>query len=244
MNRFLLRRPLLWLLLAVALAYLPGVFCQRDFWVADETRYAGVLREMVSGGHWIVTYLPVALPDSHLNGIYYPDKPPLYFWGSALAAIVLGRGVTPFAALLVTWLSALGWVVATWRLGQRIVGERAAFTGALLMIPAVLSLLCAQMVRMDMTLAWLTAWALLLFLRAAEPGARGRFPGFYLLAALAILTKGPLGLAFTLLPAVGVLIQRRDGATARRLLVSPGWLIVVALVGGWLVTAWGLGERD
>ncbi len=242
MKRFLRHRPLLWLLLAVALAYLPGALCQRGFWVADETRYAGVLREMVSGGHWIVPYLPVALPDGP-SGIFYPDKPPLYFWGSALASISLG-GITPFAALLVTWLSALGWVIVTWRIGRRIVGDRAAFTGAMLMIPAVLSLLCAQMVRMDMTLAWLTAWALLLFLRAAEPGSRGRFTGFYLLSALAMLTKGPLGLAFTLLPAAAVLIQRRDGATARRLLFSPGWLIVIALVGGWLATAWELGERD
>ena len=227
-------RPLLWLLLAVALAYLPGALCQRGFWVADETRYAGVLREMVSGGHWIVPYL---------DGSYYPDKPPLYFWGSSLIALVIGR-LTPFAALFITWLSAAGWVVVTWRLGQRITGERPALIGALLMIPAVLSLLCAQIVRMDMTMAWLTAWALLLFLRAADPGTRGQFAGFYLLTALAMLTKGPLGLAFTLLPAAGVLMQRRDGKTLRRLLLSPGWLIVIALAGGWLATAWWLGERD
>jgi 4-amino-4-deoxy-L-arabinose transferase-like glycosyltransferase len=63
--------PPLWLLVLLALALWGGEFARRGLWEPDEARYAYVAREMRQGGHWFVP---------HINGVPYPDKPPLMFW--------------------------------------------------------------------------------------------------------------------------------------------------------------------
>ena len=68
------KRHILILIGAALVCYLPALVAPREFWVADETRYAEVLREMIHDGHWIVP---------RLNGQFYADKPPLYFWFSS-----------------------------------------------------------------------------------------------------------------------------------------------------------------
>ena len=57
---------------------------------ADEPRYAQIAREMRETGQYIVP---------HLNAEIYPDKPPLFFWLMALAAVPSGD-VSAFEARL------------------------------------------------------------------------------------------------------------------------------------------------
>ena len=61
----------LWLVVLASLVLLPGVLSPRDFTISDEARYADVMRGMRDEGHWIVPYL---------NGSFYADKPPVFFW--------------------------------------------------------------------------------------------------------------------------------------------------------------------
>lgn len=216
------------------LYYLPGVFSPRDFWVADEARYADVLREMIEKGHWLVTYL---------NGEFYPDKPPAYFWLCA-AVSRLGGAITPRACLVVTWLSALGTVLATYALGRSISGARPAFLGTLAMVATLLFLGCAQIVRMDMLLAFFVVVAAWAFWEGFRRRRARYYAVFYLAAGLAILAKGPLGLAFPFLPAVAFLLWRREWKELRRFAAGPGILVTILLVGGWLAAAWMAGEQE
>jgi len=59
-----------------------------DLWNPDEPRYAQVAREMIETGSY-------ALP--HINGVIYPDKPPLFFWMIAGASFPFGD-VNAFSA--------------------------------------------------------------------------------------------------------------------------------------------------
>jgi 4-amino-4-deoxy-L-arabinose transferase-like glycosyltransferase len=78
-----------------------NLFFPRFLWIQDEARYGEVTREMVTTGNYMVPTL---------DGEFYPDKPPLYFWALALQSKI--SGMNAFSFRLVTVLSLLGFAVA------------------------------------------------------------------------------------------------------------------------------------
>jgi hypothetical protein len=62
----------------------------RALWFSDEIRYANVFENVIHGGKWLVMYL---------NGVPYPDKPPVYFWFlTALLPVYKAAGPALFMA--------------------------------------------------------------------------------------------------------------------------------------------------
>jgi 4-amino-4-deoxy-L-arabinose transferase-like glycosyltransferase len=228
------KRYILILILMTLLYVLPGVFSPRDFWVEDEARYAEVLREMVHGGEWIVP---------HLNGTFYPDKPPLYFWLCAAAALIIGK-ITPAGCMFITLLSALGTVIVTCFFGALLFNRRSGFLGALILLPTLLFLGCAQIVRMDMLLTFFCTAAIYFFYLGYQNRKNSYYTLFYIFTALAVLTKGPFGFSFSFLPAVIFLIQKRAWRTLRQFIFHRGFLLFFLISGGWLVLSWVTGHSD
>ena len=72
------RRDALVLLGFMALLLIPSLFT-RDLWNPDEPRYMEVARQMTVTGNYLVP---------HLNGQLYPDKPPMFFWLTALLLVM------------------------------------------------------------------------------------------------------------------------------------------------------------
>jgi hypothetical protein len=226
-------RGLALLLALAAIVLLPGVLSQRDFTVSDEARYAEVMREMRDDGHWLVPYL---------NGSFYPDKPPVFFWLALAAGRVTG-GLNPHAGTLVAVLSALGLLAVTWWMGRHAHGDRAGMASACVLLGFVVFLLCAQVVRMDMTMALLVALSMA-SIQAGLGANRWGYFASHAAAGLAVLVKGPLGLLFPLVAALAVFARRRAWTEMRRYLLNPGLLVAAVLVGGWLAVAWGTGEHQ
>lgn len=213
---------------------LPGLLSKRDFWVEDEARYAEVVREIRVDGRWLVP---------HLNSYIYPDKPPVYFWIATLITYLTGS-VTPLSFLMVSWLSALGCVLVTYAFGRYLGDALSGSLGALVLLSSLLFLAAAQIVRMDMLFTLFTSLSLYCFYRGYKE-EKGRFYTlFYLAAALAVLTKGPLGMAFTFIPAAACLWRDSGPGRWRRWLVHPGLILFVGLVLGWLLAAWAAGYHD
>lgn len=189
------------LLLLVAL---PFLFLHLDFPLLDpdEGLYAAMAQAMQAGGDWVVP---------RANGIPYVEKPPLYFWLTALA--LAAAGPAEWAVRLWSPLGALGAVLLTWRLGRRLYGPRAGLLAGLALASMAGSALFARRAATDFLFAFCLTLAVYGFVRDAErPGAgRGRFLLFYLGAALGVLAKGLIGLVF---PALIVLVAR---GVARRL---------------------------
>ncbi|PWV58916.1 ArnT family glycosyltransferase [Plasticicumulans acidivorans] len=174
----------------LALHALP-LLVHRELWVQDEARYGEVLREMLESGRWLVP---------HLNGHPYPDKPPLYFWGVAMLGGLVGQGELAFRlfSLLSTLLATLG----TWTLGRRLYGARAGLWAALCFLGMLVTVVVGQIARMDMALTAATVWAWVGLLEHARSGSRAALLGFWSGAALALAFKGPIALAFTVVPAL------------------------------------------
>ncbi len=225
---------LLLIILSTFIYYIPGIFSPRDFWVEDEARYAEVVREMITSGDILVM---------HLNDHPYPDKPPIYFWLAALTSMLFGK-ITVFSFMLVTWLSTLGTVLTTYYFGQKLFNQNTAIYGVSILMSLFLFVACASIVRMDMLMTFFITLALYQFWLGKKNQKAIRYSLFWTFSALAVLTKGPLGIAFTLLPVVGFLIIERDWINLRKLIINPGPFLFLVFVLGWLCLAWLVGYRD
>jgi 4-amino-4-deoxy-L-arabinose transferase-like glycosyltransferase len=185
----------------------------------DEGRYAEIPREMWQRGEWVVPYLQ-AEP--------YLDKPPLLYWLVMLSYALLG--VHDWSARLVPALAVHGSVLLTYLFGRRLLGERAAFWGALALALAPAFVGMGRLLVLDGVLAF---WVTLSLFSAFEAVRRGELRrGWWLLAALAcglgVLTKGPVAVVLLVPPLWAHL--RLTGGTR---LGVRAWLLfagVVALV--------------
>ena len=214
------------LLLALWLVLLAGF---RPLSLPDEGRYGGVAYEMVVSGDWLTPTL---------FGLPYFHKPPLMYWLDAAAMQVLGPSALALrmAPLLGGWLVGLAvWLEARRRGGQTLAVEA-------LTLVAVLPLLYlgAQYANHDMLVAGWVSLAIVAARQALEglelPQPLDAAPPRRLTwvcvawsaAALAVLSKGLIGVvlpALVLLP--GLLLQRRWAGL--RLLLHP---LALALFAG------------
>lgn len=205
----------------------------RDPWDPDETRYLEVTHELLSSGN------PFFL---HFNGEAYTDKPPLFFWLLApLVAAFGAQSALPGAVLsLLCWL-ALG--LASARLGRAAgLDPRAARWGPLLTLTALMPALLSGGCRMDLLFAVWCTLALERLIRLSDRPVDGRSHLLlWLWIALAVLTKGPLVLAFL---ACGLVLAGRGGrAVAWRAVAGWGPLLAVGIISVWLMPAALTGGR-
>ena len=226
-------RPLLALILLALVLYLPSVWL-RDPWSPDEPRYAEVAREMVSRGDYI-------LP--HLNGEVYAEKPPLFFWLGIGAGMLPG---VPFESglRLVSAIAALLTLVLTFRLGRRLIDAQTGWLAAIILATSSMFVMHATTGVIDGTLTLLVTAAIAAGLSARHARSDVIWALFYILAGLAIITKGPVGLA---VPA-GVLLLvalQQDGVRGLRAF-HPLWgLAIMGFIAAlWLGPAIARGGRE
>ncbi len=154
----------------------------------DEGRYAEIPREMVATGDWVTP---------RLNGVLYFEKPPFFYWLTALAIQVGGMR----EVALRFWPAALGLLgcLAVYATGRRIYGRATGIFSAITLGTSLLYFALSQIILLDMAVSVFIAGALCFFLLAVrEPPGRARLflmLGFYICMAIATLTKGLIGLA-------------------------------------------------
>ena len=195
----------------------------------DEGLYAAIAREMLARGDWIVP---------HVNGLPYLEKPPLYFWLTALTFKLFGP--SEWATRVWGAMSALGTVLLTWRIGRRLYGAPAGLMAGVVMASVVGNALYVRRASTDQLFVFCLTLAMYGFLRDAERPDRGRvrFLLFYAGAALAVLAKGFLGVVFPLLiVGIGMAVVRRLGW--RELNLLRGAAVFAALAVPWhALLAW------
>lgn len=183
------RRDLLWLTLLFGLlfGFRLGSYPLGN---PDEGRYAEIPREMVVSGDWITP---------RLNGVNYFEKPPLMYWTTAAALLVLGP--SEWAMRAVPALFGLAGVLLTYAAGRRLYGRDAGIGAAAVLGTSLLYFTIAHIILLDMAVSVLMSATLFCFILAVHepPGARRRwlFYGLYASSALAVLTKGLIGVLVT-----------------------------------------------
>lgn len=200
-----------------------------DLWAPDEPYFSEGAREMIMDGEWWVP---------HVNGVVTTDKPPLFFWLIALMSLPFGE-VTPWTARLPSALAALGSLYLVVRMGKRIGGERVAWMAALILATTLMFWQKARAAQIDSLLCVLIWVGLSAFeeWRAGKIGGRRAGLVFWLVAGLAVLAKGPVGLLLPLGIALATLITERRIGEWKRFAPLAGPLLFVFVVGAWMVAA-------
>jgi len=194
----------------------------------DEGRYAEIPREMLLRGDLITPTL---------NYVKYFEKPPLLYWLNAAAMQLFGP--SEFSARLPSALSGLLTVLATYLTARRLYQRRTAILAALILGTSLGFVLQSRIILTDMLLTFCLTGALGAFIVTACQEARSRSRSgwylFYFFCALAVLTKGLIGIVFP----GGIiffylLLSRRWHVLARMRLFS-GTLLFLAVAAPWFI---------
>lgn len=145
----------------------------------DEPVYAETAREMLQYQDFI---------SPRIYGEFWYDKPPMYYWMVAGAFTIFGTG--EFAARFPSALLAVAGIVLVYLSGRKLFTERAGLLAALILATSLEYLYLSKAAVTDMTLTFFLTAALLAFLHKRDYL-------FYGCAALAVVTKGPIGLLFS-----------------------------------------------
>ncbi|MGQ9778957.1 MAG: ArnT family glycosyltransferase [Bacillota bacterium] len=205
---------------------------RESLWEEDEAIYAEIAREMYESGDFVGTFFN-----------YAPrfDKPPLTFWLMTLSYRLFG--VNEFAVRFFSALLGLAGLLLLYAMIRRTHGHRIALSAAFILGTCLEYPFLAMGGVTDMPLTFFT---ILTFYGLWRAYLREE-PWFYLLAALgaalATLTKGPIGVllpggTFVLLVATELLFRRRAGRKIFRLPFLLAFLLYVLLVLPWYLAMW------
>jgi 4-amino-4-deoxy-L-arabinose transferase-like glycosyltransferase len=209
----------------------------RALWFSDEVRYANVLQNVIEAKNWLVMYL---------NGAPYSDKPPVYFWFLAALSPVFPT-LGPPLFMLGSAISSFLFLAATSVFTRRVLGadRHTSLAAGLLLLTCFYFVGVSSYTRMDLLFGAIITLSHVFFFAAWN---RDRAPKLmitaFALAGIAVLTKGPLGLAFPFITGVAYLAWTGRITRLFRRDVLIGFLIFAAIVGGWLGAAWISGEHE
>jgi 4-amino-4-deoxy-L-arabinose transferase-like glycosyltransferase len=218
------------LLLIVALAVIWFVpLGWRHLLPSDEGRYAEMAREMLASGDWITP---------HYNGYKYFEKPPLQTWANALTFAWFGLG--EWQARLYTALTGFAGILLVGFTGARVFNLAAGVFAALVLACAPYWNLMGHFNTLDTGLSFwmeLALCALLLAQRPALPSraARGWMWVCWAAMALAVLSKGLVGVILPGAVLVLYTFVARDWALWKRLYLISGLIVFFAIVTPWFV---------
>ncbi|MEO5915261.1 MAG: glycosyltransferase family 39 protein [Luteolibacter sp.] len=154
----------------------------------DEGRYTEIPREMAVTGDFVTP---------RLDGVKYFEKPPLVYWLSALTFREFG--VNEFTARLWGGIFSLFGVLMTYAAARALYGRGAGIWSAVVLSTTIYYYGLSQIMLLDMAVAVTMSGALFAFIVAMrEPRGKRRFAlfmVFYVMMALATLSKGLIGIA-------------------------------------------------
>lgn len=196
---------------------------------ADEARYAEIAREMAVTGDWITP---------RLNGFKYFGKPPLQLWATALAFTL--SGVDEWAARFWTALTGLLGIAAAAFVATRLRGGAAGLCAAAMLASSLLYVAMGHIGTLDMGLTLFVSLAVFAFALAQRDGVDPRTRRVWMLAAwasaaLAVLSKGPIGIVLPAATVGAYVLIQRDWGLLRRLHLLPGGAIFLAISAPWFV---------
>jgi len=172
------------ILIGMFFAFMLG---NRALSMPDEGRYVEIPREMVVTGDYLTP---------RLNGVKYFEKPVLFYWLESFSIKLFG--LREYTLRLWPALFALFGCLAVYVAGRRLYGRRSGLIASVVLAANLLYYGLGRTIILDMPVSVLLTAALLSFLIGMHevPGLRRRLFlwSFYAFSALAVLTKGLIGI--------------------------------------------------
>ncbi len=198
-----------------------------SLWNPDETRDAGIAREM---------YVTQDFVTPHLNGEAFLEKPPLYYWTCSAVYAVTGRitaGLTRLPAALYGFIG----IFFTFLIGRRLWNNaRTGFMAAGILATSFQYFNMSHYALMDSSLAAFLTAAFYFYLAGGPLG-------FITMVILAFFTKGFVAVA---LAGLVILVDAIRQKTFRRLtfITILGIPVFLIAVGPWVYKLWQAGGEN
>ena len=193
-----------------------------------DASHALVSREMLERGDFVVMFL---------NGIRYLTKAPLHYWAVAASYTVFGQ--TEFATRLPVVLAMILLTLAAFDFGRRFFSARAGFYGGLVTATSLGMFLFTRIMIPEAIYALEFTAIFYLFLRAwtGSLDNRSGYWGVAVLTALAVLTRGLVGIVFPIGAIFLFILLTGQWKRWRELHLFSGALIFLAIAAPWHILA-------
>lgn len=216
-------------LAALFLALWFGTLEYRELFDPTEGRYAEIPREMLASGDWLTP---------RLSGFKYFEKPVLQYWITAAVYGVLGQD--EWTARLWPAVSGLLTLVLVYFMGRRLAGPGAGLIAAASLACTFQFFLYSQVLTLDMGVTFFLTLALGSFLASQDTRQTPIQRRYWLLLtwaamALALLSKGLIGVVLPALVLTAYIAHERDWKLAGRLCWGPGLLVFLAVALPWFI---------
>ncbi len=201
----------------------------------DESIYAAVSKEILENGDWLTL---------RWNKEIWFEKPPLYFWLTALTYSILG--ITEFAARF--WSAALGVVgiITVYFFGKELFGRLAGFSSAMILASTVHWVLQSRNGTLDIMVASFIALTLYFFWKAREKPRFWKFAGLFL--GLTFMTKSVVAviplLVMGIFAAFEIFYDRSFKKYPLKNLLFSCFLVFLLLVLPWHLVMYSLHGKD
>lgn len=218
------------IILLVTLAILLPQLAGYPLLEPDEARYVEIPREMVTTGDYIIP---------HLNSIIYLEKPPFFYWLQTLS--IRAFGIEEMALRFWNAFFAAFSCVMVYIAGSTLYNRRTGWIGAGLLFSSLLFFAMAHFITLDMTLSGLVTGCLFSMIIAlnkpTNTGTRCWFYAAYVFAALALLTKGLIGILLPGSVFVLWILATQQWSALKRAHIPTGLLIFLAIALPWHILA-------
>ncbi len=193
---------------------------------SDEVFYAESAREMIASHSWLTPLI---------FGARQFEKPPLFYW--LLITSFKMFGINAVSARLVSALFGTIGVLWTYILLKRVLSERVSFYSALVLGTSLFYVAVSRFVVTDMVFSVFVALSLYYFYLWYKLKSDSILISFGFFAGLAVLTKGPLGMAIALATIIVFFGLTRDIGRIRSFLFNRWWFIFLAVSLPWYLYA-------
>jgi 4-amino-4-deoxy-L-arabinose transferase-like glycosyltransferase len=193
----------------------------------DETFYAQTAREMLDAGEWS-TPLIFGKPQF--------EKPVLYYL--LVRASYMAFGVNEFAARAPSALFGILGILGIYLLGRALYSPLCGFLSGLVMATSAQYIVLSRACVTDMVLCVFILYCFLFFLM----GWAGKGKAYYILssimAALAVLTKGPIGILIPGIIIIFYLAFSRQLKEIKKIPVGTSVLVFLVISLPWYIAMW------
>ncbi len=214
------------LLTVVAGALFSFMLGNRALSVPDEARYTEIPREMVATGDYLTP---------RLNGVKYFEKPILFYWLEALSIRLFG--LREFTLRLWPALFALFGCLAVAAAGALLYGRLSGLLAAAVLATSPLYYAFGRAIILDMPVSVLLTIALLSFLIGTHeaPGLKRRLTvwSFYAFSALAVLTKGLIGILIPGMVIGAWIVLMNEWRTLKTMYLPTGTALFLLIAAPW-----------
>lgn len=193
----------------------------------DETRYVSMARDM---------FLSKDFSTLYLNGEYFFEKPPLYFWQECLSFAIFGK-INEFSARFPVALLGFIFSFVVYFFTKKRIGRNYGIITSLVLATSLEFVMLAKYAILDIVLAFYAGLSLIMLFQTyfcEEKHKKYYWWGFYLFSGLAVMAKGipgfviPFGTAFFC-----AIITKRFKEIFKPLYVLPGMIIFLIVVLPW-----------